>query len=220
MNRMLWWYRLRNSMDVAPRRAPFWMWMIPRRTRLVLLTGPLMREIEAPARRRRAGPPMVPAPAMLVAACCGATLAYFLDPDTGKRRRKMALDRVGGMFRRSAARTGRLARSAAAEAYGVGQRVVHEAPPRFLRAEPTPDDVTLARTVESEIFRGTDLDKGRVNVSAENGIVVLIGEIDRPDQIEALAAAAGRVPGVKSVDNLLHTPGTPAPSKHHLAGSR
>ena len=61
-------------------------------------------------------------------AAIGAALAYFFDPDNGKRRRKVTLDRLAGLFRRH----GRsLARGATAEAYGLkpseDSSVVHEA---------------------------------------------------------------------------------------------
>lgn len=73
------------------------------------------------------------------------------------------------------------------------------------------DDVTLARKVESEIFRDADAPKGKVNVNAVDGVVELRGQVEG-DQIAALARAAARVDGVKSVTNLLHPPGTPAPA--------
>jgi len=219
MERMVWRFALRNSVVVPPRRAPFWMRVVPWRTRLRLLAGPLRPRVGRP-RRFRGGPPMVPAPAMLGAVCCGAILAYFLDPDMGTRRRKMAVDRALGLVRRNAARTGRLARGAYAGAYAVTQRAIREVPPRLGRAEAMPDDATLAQRVESEIFRGTGVDKGRVNVSAEHGVVLLVGELDAQEQIDALGAAARRVPGVQDVENLLHLPGTPAPSKHHMAEAR
>lgn len=75
------------------------------------------------------------------------------------------------------------------------------------------DDVTLARKVESEIFRDADAPKGTVDVNAENGVVFLRGQVDREEQIQTLASAARSVDGVKDVESLLHTPGTPAPMK-------
>ena len=73
------------------------------------------------------------------------------------------------------------------------------------------DDVTLARKVESEIFRDADAPKGKVSVNAENGVVFLRGELDDPAWIERLGSEAEQVGGVKGVRNLLHAPGTPAP---------
>jgi hypothetical protein len=82
------------------------------------------------------------------------------------------------------------------------------------------DDVTLARKVESEIFRPADAPKGLVNVSAHDGVVELRGQLDRREQIDRLAAAAAQVDGVERVENLLHTPGEPAPhAPAHTGGA-
>jgi hypothetical protein len=136
----------------------------------------------------------------------GAALAYFFDPDNGKRRRKVTVDRIGGLARRHGRRFGR---GIAAEAYGLKQKATH------LKEEPKtqPDDVTLARKVETEIFRGPDVPKGKINVNAENGVVFLRGEADTPEMIEDLATKAREVQGVREVENLLHVPGALPPSK-------
>ncbi len=73
------------------------------------------------------------------------------------------------------------------------------------------DDATLVDRVESEIFRDPAVPKGRLNINAEQGRVVLRGQVDQPEQISALDAAVRQVPGVRDVENLLHLPGTPAP---------
>jgi osmotically-inducible protein OsmY len=70
------------------------------------------------------------------------------------------------------------------------------------------DDVTLARKVESEIFRDADSPKGQVSVNAESGVVYLRGQVKNPEQMKALEAAARKVDGVKDVNNLLHMPNT------------
>lgn len=75
------------------------------------------------------------------------------------------------------------------------------------------DDVTLARKVETEIFRDADAPKGDVVVNAEHGVVFLRGQVKDPEQIQELEKAAKAVDGVKDVETLLHTPGTPAPMK-------
>jgi osmotically-inducible protein OsmY len=137
----------------------------------------------------------------------GAALTYFFDPDQGRRRRAMTRDRVAGMFRRTARRGERLGRAASAEAYGVAQKAKHlEEEPK-----PQPDDVTLARKVETEIFRDADVPKGQINVNAENGKIVLRGEVGQPEMIRDLEERARSVQGVHEVENLLHLPGTEAP---------
>jgi osmotically-inducible protein OsmY len=70
------------------------------------------------------------------------------------------------------------------------------------------DDVTLARKVESEVLGGDDAPKGSVVVNARDGVVELRGEVESPEDVRALGAAAEKVAGVKDVSNLLHTPGS------------
>ncbi len=76
-----------------------------------------------------------------------------------------------------------------------------------------PDDVTLARKVETEIFRDADVPKGQINVNAENGKVVLRGEVEKPAMIKDLEKRTKNVQGVVEVENLLHTPDKPTPVK-------
>ena len=146
---------------------------------------------------------------LLFFAGIGAALAYFFDPQSGARRRNMARDRAAGYFRQSARRAERGGRAVAAEAYGLKQKATH------LREEekPQPDDVTLTRKVETEIFRPADAPKGQVNVNVQDGVVFLRGEVERPELIKDLEGRARKVQGVREVENLLHTPGTPAPTK-------
>jgi osmotically-inducible protein OsmY len=136
-------------------------------------------------------------------AALGAALAYFFDPDNGKRRRKEAIKRLAGASSRHGSR---LARGTTSQARTLKQKATH------LREQPKPqpDDVTLARKVESEIFRDAEVPKGKINVNAENGKIVLRGEADSAEMIEELAGKAREVQGVQDVENLLHTPGQPA----------
>jgi hypothetical protein len=139
----------------------------------------------------------------------GAALTYFFDPAQGRRRRAMARDRVAAFFRRRARESGRLGRSAAAQAEGLAQKAKHiqEEP------KPQPDDVTLTRKVETEIFRDAEIPKGQINVNAENGKIYLRGEVEKPELIKDLEKRARKVQGVQDVENLLHLPGTEAPTK-------
>jgi osmotically-inducible protein OsmY len=145
---------------------------------------------------------------LALAAAAGAAIAYFFDPTSGRRRRAMTRDRTAGLVRQSWRRLGRAQRAAQAEAYGLSQKARHlsEEP------KPTPDDATLAHKVETEIFRDADVPKGQINVNAENGVVVLRGEVGTPEMIRDLEDRARKVQGVQEVENLLHLPGTPAPT--------
>ena len=126
----------------------------------------------------------------------GAALSYFFDPENGKRRRKVTADRLAALVRRHG---GRLARGTGSHAHALKQKATH------LREEPKPqpDDVTLARKVETEIFRDAEVPKGKINVNAENGKVVLRGEVDSPELIEDLVSKARKVQGVQDVESLL-----------------
>ena len=136
----------------------------------------------------------------------GAALSYFFDPENGKRRRKVTADRLAALMRRHG---GRLMKGTGSQAHALKQKATH------LREEPKPqpDDVTLARKVETEIFRDADVPKGQINVNAEEGVIVLRGEVGRPEIIDDLVEKARKVQGVKDVENLLHTPGQEAPTR-------
>ena len=116
----------------------------------------------------------------------GAMLAYFFDPQNGRRRRALVLERI--------------------PAFGGTSQPE-------MTGEPQLDDATLAHNVETEIFRDADIPKGRINVNAENGKVVLRGEVEQPELIKDLEQRTKNVQGVQEVENLLHVPGTAAPTK-------
>jgi osmotically-inducible protein OsmY len=141
-------------------------------------------------------------PVFALGTALGALLAYFFDPQNGKRRRHVSADRTLALFRRS----GRPARAVAAEAYGVSQKVRH------LREEPKEyDDATLADKVRSEVFRPADVPKGQIDVNVQHGVVQLRGQLERAELIDELVEQTRRVQGVRDVENLLHLPGTEAP---------
>ena len=143
-------------------------------------------------------------PLFVLAGALGAALAYFFDPDSGRRRRKLAADKAGKYVRGA----GRQAQGVGAQASGLKEKATHLKE----QEKPQPDDVTLARKVETEIFRGAEVPKGQINVNAEDGVVYLRGEVE-PDLAQELAAKASKVQGVLGVENLLHAPGQEAPTK-------
>jgi hypothetical protein len=151
-------------------------------------------------------------PMAAIAAACGvalgALLEFFLDPRGGRRRRHTARDRALSKVRRGERRARVRARRAESHAVGVARRTLNA---RHRDREPV-DDVALARKVESELYRRASIPKGHVVINAEDGVVFLRGTIDREEDIERMEAATRKIAGVRDVENLVHTPGTPAPA--------
>ncbi|MGH2500545.1 MAG: BON domain-containing protein, partial [Candidatus Limnocylindria bacterium] len=115
--------------------------------------------------------------------------------------------RVAATARRVAGGAERAKRSVTSEAYGLRRKIEH----RGSAHGAVPNDATLARKVESELFRDASVPKGSLSVNAENGTVVLRGEVGRPEDIEEIERRVRSIGGVAAVHNLLHLPGTPAP---------
>ena len=154
-------------------------------------------------------PRMSTAFTLLAGAAAGAAAQYFLDQQAGAKRRNTARDQALALAKRQASEAATKVSQAAAQAKGKAAGM-----------KPTPSDdskheelgdAALARKVESEIFRAADAPKGQVDVNAEQGVVFLRGEVDR-EWIDRLGRDAEQVVGVKAVRNLLHAPGTPAPT--------
>jgi osmotically-inducible protein OsmY len=146
---------------------------------------------------------------LLIGAAAGAAAQYFLDNQSGRRRRSMARDQGLSTVRQQATETARKAQSVAGQAKGAVASVVPHGSDSHQHEQL--GDAGLARKVETEIFRAADAPKGKVVVNAENGVVFLRGEVDR-EWIDRLGRDAENVGGVVAVRNLLHAPGTPAPT--------
>jgi BON domain len=138
----------------------------------------------------------------------GALLAYFLDAKGGRRRRHTARDRAWSRLRRGERRAAGRVRRAESHAVGIARRTVNAA--RRGHREPF-DDVTLARKVESELYRRARVPKGHISINAEDGFVFLRGVMERQEDIERIEVATRQIAGVREVENLIHLPGTPAP---------
>jgi osmotically-inducible protein OsmY len=142
-------------------------------------------------------------PFYLSAAMGGAALAYFLDPQNGRRRRHQSRDQLVSLARHGTKRARKLVHHATSDAAGQARRAAHA----LRRAEEVDvDDSTLVDKVESIVFRKHDVPKGQININAENGVVFLRGQVEDPELVEALEARVRKVRGVKGVENLLHTP--------------
>jgi hypothetical protein len=92
--------------------------------------------------------------------------------------------------------------------------------PQASRAPKDLDDVSLARKVETVIFRDDAVAKGKIDVNAADGVVWLRGEAKTPEQIKTLEQETLVIPEVKRVENLLHLPKTPAPTRTTVGNGR
>src|SRR3954462_9660273 len=142
----------------------------------------------------------------------GAAAVHFLG---GRDRRNAIRDQAMSKASTAASAVQSQASHVANQAKGAAQTVT----PSGTRLE-QPDDVTLARKVETEIFRAADAPKGSVSVDVQAGIVTLRGEVGEEQWIQRLGDEAGHVPGIQGVQNLLHTPDTPAPPAAPREASR
>jgi osmotically-inducible protein OsmY len=133
----------------------------------------------------------------------GAAAAYLFDPDRGRSRRARLKDQTAAFGRRQAHTLEQQARFQRGRAQGLVERVRH-------RGEPPADDRALADRVRSEALRGSHT---HLNVDAVDGVVSVRGEVPDRETVLDIERRIRAIPGVTGVDNLLHTPGQPAPNK-------
>jgi hypothetical protein len=167
------------------------------------------------------------APARLAGRVAGSLLRELrgdgdgdASPTRSSARSKPAA-RTGANGRRK--RDAAVARAKAQPKRGAGGTRTKAQPKRpATRTRPKPepkplDDVTIARKVESTIFRDIDVDKGKVDVNVAERVVWLRGEVASQDAINQLEARATEVTEVRRVENLLHVPEAPAPGRTDTA---
>ena len=78
------------------------------------------------------------------------------------------------------------------------------------RADEGMDDAALARKVESVLFLDAAAPRGRVEVSAADGVVELRGEVRRRGDARSFEAHVRAIPEVRDVRNRLHLQKTPS----------
>jgi BON domain len=149
-------------------------------------------------------------PLLVVAVATGAGI-YFFDPQQGSRRRSMVRDRGMALVRRGKREAARKGDYVAGHAKGVAHEARDKATSDAPRGELTDQD--LARKVESIIFREADAPKGTVDVDAAGGTVWLRGEVPSEEVKERLVSETSAIPEVAKVEDLLHLPGVPAPTR-------
>ena len=75
------------------------------------------------------------------------------------------------------------------------------------------DDVSITRKVETELFRDRKIAKGKISINTAEGVVFVRGEAKNPELINEIERRINEIPEVKGVENLLHLPKTPAPTR-------
>jgi osmotically-inducible protein OsmY len=152
------------------------------------------------AARATASRPQVGGKKTAVAAgATGAVGAYFLDPQSGARRRHKTRDQVEATVRRITSKVRREKDYRVHQAEGKVEALKSKARPE----KPAANDQQLAERVKSELFKPADAPKGSVNINVEHGVVYLRGQVKRPGQIKELAKQARSIDGVRGVQNLL-----------------
>ncbi|HET8647298.1 MAG TPA: BON domain-containing protein [Vicinamibacteria bacterium] len=125
----------------------------------------------------------------------GAAAMYILDPQGGRRRRKMALDQARALQRDAAWECGRIARNVAHHARGA----VHEI--RQALDHGTVGDDVLVERVRAELGRATSQARA-IDVEARDGNILLTGQVLAAELGAVLSAVSG-LRGVTHVDNRL-----------------
>lgn len=140
---------------------------------------------------------------LLAAAAIGGALVYLFDPVMGNRRRKMAGQRTGRLLRRTFRALDKTGRKLGGDISGKRQALLHGHD-----AHEQLDDATLAHKVESVLFRDPHVPKGRININAEHGVVVLRGEVEQPNDLHNIERTVKDIAGVHEVRSLLHLAST------------
>lgn len=132
---------------------------------------------------------------LLVGLGVGATLAYMLDPNLGRRRRAVARDKMRRVARKTRDGMDATARDVANRTRGIAA----EARAR-LSDEPV-DDARLVERVRAKVGRMSSHPRA-IDVSARDGQVTLTGPI-LARELDDLMAAVAAVGGVRGITNQL-----------------
>lgn len=131
---------------------------------------------------------------LLVGAALGATSAFILDPQQGRRRRALVRDKVTRGMRESREFAVAARKDLSQRAHGAVGRA------RQLRGGTAPDHV-LAERVRAKLGRYSS-HPGAIDVAVADGCVLLTGNI-LSRELEPLVHALRSLPGVEQVENKL-----------------
>ena len=134
--------------------------------------------------------------ALMGAVGLGAALMYFLDPDNGRRRRALARDQLVHGQRVLQDATEAAVHNAANRTRGTIKMLQQR-----ISTEEAVDDGVLVERVRAAMGH-VIADPLAIDVRVHEGCVTLKGPA-RAEQIEEIVACAGRVRGVREVENHL-----------------
>ena len=134
--------------------------------------------------------------ALIGAMGVGAALMYFLDPDSGRRRRAQARDQLVHGQRVLQDATQAMVHNAANHTRGTIRKLQQR-----IAADEIVDDGVLLERVRAAMGHVIG-DPQAIELRVHEGCVTLKGPA-RAEEIEELVACAGRVRGVREVDNRL-----------------
>lgn len=132
------------------------------------------------------------------AAGVGASLMFLLDPDRGNRRRGLLRDKAVHVAKRTGWGLGKASRDLGNRTRGLLAKTQSRVSQEFV-----PDDDVLAERVRSKIGRYVS-HPSAIDVSADNGIVTLRGDVLR-SEVRAVMRHAYSVRDVCDVRNHLKT---------------
>lgn len=138
----------------------------------------------------------------------GASAAWLLTPNTGRRNRAMIRDKMAHLWHANARAVSTFSHRRAKYMRGSLTGLAHEGRQVIHHQEFEPPDLDqyLKHRVETEIFRRPEVPKGDINIGAVNGIVTVRGTAASTALIEQIVGDIRRVEGVQEVINLLKTP--------------
>lgn len=129
----------------------------------------------------------------------GVGVAYFLDPQQGRRRRRVLRARLGRLLRRGARFGVTRARFTSGRLAGLVARTRHRiAPPTR-----SVDDQTVMQRIRSDALRDVGVPAGAVDVEVRDGVAVLRGSVENRLLADDLVDRVRGVAGVQSVEDAL-----------------
>lgn len=134
----------------------------------------------------------------------GVALMYFLDPDSGRRRRALVREKSGRYAREARERRAALWRHARNRVHGTMATLRSRAHP-----DEIVEDAVLLERVRSALGHVVG-DPQAVDIRVRCGTVILKGPA-REDQVGELVACVESVHGVREVENRLSLAGDSAP---------